>query len=53
MSMKKEFFAKEDVVSNADDDLVLDDEDHHSSLMGNREARDLMKAARVVSIGSQ
>ena len=41
------FLAKEQVVSDIDDDLALDDEEYHEALLGYREARDLMKEARV------
>ena len=37
------------VVSDIDDDLALDDEEYHEALLGYREARDLMKEARVLS----
>ena len=39
--------ATEDVVSDADDDLPIDDEEYHEAPLGYREARDLMKEARV------
>ena len=41
------FLANEQIVSDIDDDLVLDDEEHHEALLGYREARDLMKEVRV------
>ena len=41
------FLATEDVVSDVDDDLAIDDEEYHEALLGYREARDLMKEARV------
>ena len=34
-------------MSDIDDDLALDDEEYHEALLGYREARDLMKEARV------
>ena len=34
-------------MSDIDDDLALDDEEYHEALLGFREARDLMKEARV------
>ena len=34
-------------MSDIDDDLALDDEEYHEALHGYREARDLMKEARV------
>ena len=40
------FLANEQIASDIDDDLVLDDEEHHEAL-GFREARELMKEARV------
>ena len=39
--------ATEDIMSDVDDDLATDDEDYHSALVGYREARDLLKEARV------
>ena len=42
------FLANEQIVSDIDDDLALDDEEYHEALLANREARDLMKEARVV-----
>ena len=41
------FLATEDVVSDVDDDLAIDDDEYHEELLGNREAQDLMKEARV------
>ena len=41
------FLATEDVVSDVDDDLAIDDEEYHEALLGYREARDLMEEARV------
>ena len=41
------FLANEQIVSDIDDDLALDDEEYHEALLGYREARDLMKEARV------
>ena len=41
------FHANEQIVSDIDDDLALDDEEYHEALLGYREARDLMKEARV------
>ena len=41
------FLATEDVVSEFDDDLAIDDEEYHEALLGYREARDFMKEARV------
>ena len=41
------FLANEPVVSDIDDDLALDDEEYHEALLGYREARELMKEARV------
>ena len=41
------FLANEQIVSDIDDDLALDDEEYHEAFLGYREARDLMKAARV------
>ena len=35
--------ATEDVVSDVNDDLAIDDEEYHEALLGYREARDLMK----------
>ena len=47
-SMKTQnFLANEQIVSDIDDDLALDDEEYHEALLGYREARDLMKEARV------
>ena len=40
------FLANEQVASDIDDDLALDDEEYHEAL-GFREARELMKEARV------
>ena len=34
-------------MSDVDDDLVIDAEEYHEALLGYREARDLMKEARV------
>ena len=34
-------------MSDIDDDLALDNEEYHEALLGYREARDLMKEARV------
>ena len=39
--------ANEQIVSDIDDDLALDDEEYHEALLGYREARDLMKEARI------
>ena len=39
------FIANEQIVSDNDDDLALDDEEYHEALFGYREARDLMKEA--------
>ena len=36
-----------DIISDVDDDLANDDEEYHEALLGDREARDLMKEARV------
>ena len=41
------FLANEHIVSDIDDDLALDDEEYHEALLGSREARELMKEARV------
>ena len=41
------FLANEQIVSDTDDDLALDDEEYHEALLGYREARDLTKKARV------
>ena len=41
------FIANEQIVSDIDDDLALDEEEYHEALLGCREARDLMKEARV------
>ena len=41
------FIANEQILSDIDDDLALDDEEYHEALLGYREARDLMKEARV------
>ena len=41
------FLANEQIVSDIDDDLALDDEEYHETLLGYREARVLMKEARV------
>ena len=41
------FLANEQIVSDIDGDLTLDDEEYHEALLGYREARDLMKEARV------
>ena len=41
------FLANEQIVSDSDDDLALDDEEYHEALLGYREARDLMKEARA------
>ena len=41
------FLANEQIVSDIDDDLALDDEEYHEALLGSREARDLMEEARV------
>ena len=41
------FLANEDAGSGVDDDLPIDDEEHHEALLGYRDARDLMKKARV------
>ena len=41
------FLANEQIVSDIDDDLALDDKEYHDALLGYREARDLMKEARV------
>ena len=41
------FLANKQIVSDIDDDLALDDEEYHEALLGYREARDLMKEARV------
>ena len=43
----RNFLANEQIVSDIDDDLVLDNEEYHEALLGYREARDLMKEARV------
>ena len=40
------FLANEQIVSDIDEDLALDDEEYHEALFGYREARDLMKEAR-------
>ena len=37
----------EEIVSDIDDDLALDGEEYHEALLGYREARDLLKEARV------
>ena len=34
-------------MSDIDDDLAIDDEEHHEALLGYHEARDIMKEARV------
>ena len=39
--------ATEEIVSIIDDDLAIDDEEYHETLLGCREARDLVKEARV------
>ena len=39
--------ANEQIVSDIDDDLALDDEEYHEAILGYREARDLIKEARV------
>ena len=39
--------ATEEMVSDIDDDLAIDDEEHHEALLGCREARDFLKEARV------
>ena len=39
--------ATEEIVSDIDDDLAIDDEEYHEALLGYREARDLLKEARV------
>ena len=44
---EEHFLANEDVVSDIDVDLAVDDEDCHEALLGYREARDLVKEARV------
>ena len=36
------FLANEQIVSDIDDDLALDDEEYHKALLGYREARDFM-----------
>ena len=41
------FLANEQIVSDIDDDLAPDDDEYHGALLGYREARDLMKEARV------
>ena len=41
------FLANEDVVSDVDDDLAIDDEDYHEALLVYRDARDLMSEALV------
>ena len=41
------FLANEQIVSDINDDLALGDEEYHEALLGYREARDLMKEARV------
>ena len=41
------FLANEQIVSDIGDELALDDEEYHKALLGYREARDLMKEARV------
>ena len=41
------FLANEQIVSDIDDDLALDDEEYREGLLGHREAGDLMKEARV------
>ena len=41
------FLANEQIVSDIEDDLALDDEEYYEALLGYREARDLMKEARV------
>ena len=41
------FLANEQIVSDIDDDLALDDEEYHEALLGYRKARDVMKKARV------
>ena len=41
------FLANEQIVSDIDDDMALGDEEYHEALLGYREARDLMKEARV------
>ena len=41
------FLANEQIVSDIDDDLALDDDEYHEALLGYREARDIMKEARV------
>ena len=40
------FLATEEIVSDIDDDLALDEE-YHEAFLGYREARDLMKEAHV------
>ena len=41
------FLANEEIVSDIDDDLAIDDEEYHEALLGYREARDLMNEAPV------
>ena len=41
------FLANEQIVSDIDDAFALDDEEYHDALLGYREARELMKEARV------
>ena len=41
------FLATEEIVSDIDDDLAIDDEEYHEALPGYREARDFLKEARV------
>ena len=44
------FLANEQIVPDMDDDLALDEEEYHEALLGYREARDLMKVARVARL---
>ena len=43
--------ATEEMVSDIDDDLAIDDEEHHEALLGCREARDFLKEARTEKKG--
>ena len=45
--MKAETFLRLKMLSNVDDGLPIDDEAYHEALLGYREARDLMKEARI------
>ena len=41
------FLAREDDVSDVDDDFAIGDEGYNEALLGHREVRDLMNEARV------